>query len=175
MSKTAQEVRNFCWPDGTSWWSVPWVSVPTVLGPSYRIIQRTTTWSTVTCLSRVSLSQFSEPLPSSWGPHGTCAMFRGRACQEDLGRYSGYPKTIILSISVCGIQAGSSQTLLCACSFHLTPFGQLFPWFLFEKINFWHWHMKCLRRKPFVGTLLSKVLRNTFACGAHHETSLFFF
>lgn len=91
MSKTTQEVRNFCWPDGTSWWSVFWVFVLTVLGPSYKIIRRTTTWSTVTFLSRVSLSQFSEPLPSSWGPHGTCAMFRGRAWQVDLGETPWLP------------------------------------------------------------------------------------
>lgn len=78
-------------------------------------------------------------------------------------------------VSVCAASKLAAHRLLCACSLHLTLFGQLFPWFLFGKINFWHWHRNCLGRKPFVGRLLSKVLRNTFARGAHHETSLFFF
>lgn len=67
-------------------------------------------------ISYFSLWAFSLPVfrASAFflGPTWHLAVFRGRVCQEDLGRYSGYPETIILSISVCGIQACSSQTSL---------------------------------------------------------------
>lgn len=148
--------------------------MPTVLGPSHRIIWRTTTCSTVTFLSGLSLFQFSEPLPSSWGPHGTWRCSGAESVRKIWGDTLAILKPSSW-VSVCAASKLAAHRLLCACSLHLTLFGQLFPWFLFGKINFWHWHRNCLGRKPFVGRLLSKVLRNTFARGAHHETSLFFF